>query len=86
MIAKVGTTGASSGPHCHFQIEKDGVKIDPLQFKYNNGMGDGSGGFGSGSNSSTNDMASSEDTESSEDTASSMIVNLQRDLLLRHVM
>lgn len=71
MIAKVGTTGASSGPHCHFQIEKDGVKIDPLQFKYNNGMGDGSGGFGSGSNSSTNDMASSEDTESSEDTASS---------------
>ena len=43
VIGKVGTTGASSGPHCHFQ---NGTKIDPLTFKYNNGMGNGNGGFG----------------------------------------
>lgn len=46
VIGKVGTTGASSGPHCHFQIEFNGTKIDPLTFKYNNGMGNGNGGFG----------------------------------------
>ena len=39
VIGKVGTTGASSGPHCHFQIEFNGTKIDPLTFKYNNGLG-----------------------------------------------
>lgn len=48
-IGKVGTTGASSGPHCHFQVEYNGEKIDPLTFKYNNGMGNGTGGFGIGS-------------------------------------
>ena len=67
-IASVGSTGASGGPHCHFQIEKDGVKIDPLQFKYNNGMGQGSGGFGTGSSSSSSkDSKGTSDSESSSD-------------------
>ena len=55
VIGKVGTTGASSGPHCHFQIEFNGNKIDPLSFKYNNGMGNGNGGFGVNSEDSDND-------------------------------
>ncbi|MCL2826195.1 MAG: peptidoglycan DD-metalloendopeptidase family protein [Eggerthellaceae bacterium] len=31
-IAAVGSTGNSTGPHVHFQIEINGVAVDPLQF------------------------------------------------------
>ena len=31
-IALLGTSGASSAPHLHFEIWKDGVAVDPLEF------------------------------------------------------
>lgn len=51
VIALSGTTGTSTGPHVHFQIEYNGEKVDPLSFKYDNDMGNGTGGFGSDSSS-----------------------------------
>lgn len=55
VIAISGSTGNSTGPHVHFQIEYYGTKIDPLSFKYDNNMGDGTGGIGSNSDAlSTN--------------------------------
>lgn len=47
VIAKAGSTGQSTGTHLHFQIEYNGVPVDPMTFKYENGLGSGTGGIGS---------------------------------------
>ena len=35
IIGYVGSTGKSTGPHCHYEIHKNGNKIDPVYFFYN---------------------------------------------------
>lgn len=31
-IARVGSTGVSSGNHCHFGIQKNGTYVNPLNY------------------------------------------------------
>ena len=35
LIGYVGSTGLSVAPHCHYEIIKNGKKIDPINFFYN---------------------------------------------------
>ena len=35
VIGWVGSTGKSTGPHCHYEVHKYGRKIDPVYFFYN---------------------------------------------------
>ncbi len=35
VIGWVGTTGASTGPHCHYEVHINGTKVDPVYFFYN---------------------------------------------------
>ena len=35
IIGYVGSTGKSTGPHCHYEVHKNGNKIDPIYFFYN---------------------------------------------------
>ena len=34
VIGWVGSTGKSTGPHCHYEVIKNGNKIDPIYFFY----------------------------------------------------
>ena len=35
IIGLVGSTGLSVAPHCHYEVIKNGIKIDPVNFFYN---------------------------------------------------
>jgi murein DD-endopeptidase MepM/ murein hydrolase activator NlpD len=35
IIGYVGNTGKSTGPHCHYEVHKNGQKVDPVYFFYN---------------------------------------------------
>lgn len=35
IIGYVGSTGKSTGPHCHYEVHKNGRKLDPVYFFYN---------------------------------------------------
>jgi len=35
LIGYVGSTGSSTGPHCHYEVMKGGQKIDPINYFYN---------------------------------------------------
>lgn len=35
VVGWVGSTGKSTGPHCHYEVSKNGTRVDPVYFFYN---------------------------------------------------
>jgi len=35
VIGYIGSTGKSTGPHCHYEVIKRGIKVDPVYYFYN---------------------------------------------------
>jgi murein DD-endopeptidase MepM/ murein hydrolase activator NlpD len=35
LIGWVGSTGKSTGPHCHYEVHINGIEVDPVYFFYN---------------------------------------------------
>ena len=35
VIGYVGSTGKSTGPHCHYEVHKGGEPVDPVYYFYN---------------------------------------------------
>jgi murein DD-endopeptidase MepM/ murein hydrolase activator NlpD len=35
VIGYIGNTGKSTGPHCHYEVHKNGQPVDPVYFFYN---------------------------------------------------
>ncbi len=35
VIGEVGSSGLSTGPHLHYEVHKDGVPVDPVNFLFN---------------------------------------------------